>query len=182
VGFALDDAGDQFFTGSEVADTGDCSDLNDFEREVFVNHISPQVITPIWASNLNSAGDITNLMGVALDHTGTYAYVTDADNNYVVRVTLTNNVAVTMGTAGTGNSQFRFPHGIACDRSGNVYVVDSTNYRIQIFDKDLVYISQFGTEGTGPGQFENPFGVAVDKNGYIYVSDVTNNRIQKFAP
>ena len=89
---------------------------------------------------------------------------------------------MTMGTEGIGNSQFHSPHGIAVDRTGNVYVADTTNYRIQIFDKDLTYISQFGGEGTGAGQFESPWAVTVDKYGYIYVTDTGNNRIQKFAP
>jgi tripartite motif-containing protein 71 len=38
-----------------------------------------------------------------------------------------------MGSEGSGNEQFDYPTGIAIDSSGNVYVVDSNNYRIQAF-------------------------------------------------
>jgi DNA-binding beta-propeller fold protein YncE len=182
VGLALDGAGDQYFTASLVADTGDCHVLNDFSRELFVDHISPHVITSVWASDTSSSGDNSNPMGVALDHTGTYAYFADSDNNYIIRVTIASSAFLTVGTSGSGNGQFRFPHGVAVDRSGNVYVADSTNYRIQVLDKDLNYITQFGSEGTGSGQFENPWGVTVDKNGYIYVVDAGNHRVEKFAP
>ena len=48
------------------------------------------------------------------------------------------------GSIGTGNGQFFMPNGIAVDASGNVFVADSGNNRIQEFDSDGNYQSQFG--------------------------------------
>ena len=84
------------------------------------------------------------------------------------------------GSYGTGNDQFDQPAGIAIDNSGNVYVTDSNNNRIQKFTAEGTYLSQWGTPGTGNGQFQKPSGLAIDASGNIYVADGQNNRIQKF--
>lgn len=85
--------------------------------------------------------------------------------------------------AGAGPSQFRGAADLAIDnRNGDVYVVDTGNNRVQRFDRDGRFISEFGNAGRGNGQFDRPYGIAIDKDGYIYVADTGNKRIQKFAP
>jgi uncharacterized repeat protein (TIGR02543 family) len=89
--------------------------------------------------------------------------------------------ATKWGSVGSGNGQFySFDH-IAADASGNVYVADYQNNRIQKFSSSGVYITQWGSYGTGNGQFNEPYAVAADASGNVYVSDWINNRIQKFS-
>jgi DNA-binding beta-propeller fold protein YncE len=83
------------------------------------------------------------------------------------------------GSSGSGNGQFSNPHGIAIDSSGNVYVADSNNDRIQKFDNNGTFIKQWGSSGSGNGQFSNPHGIAIDSSGNVYVADSGNKRIQK---
>jgi DNA-binding beta-propeller fold protein YncE len=68
------------------------------------------------------------------------------------------------------------------DASGNVYVADAGNNRIQKFSSSGTLITMWGSLGTGNGQFSNPSGVAVDASGNVYVADTFNNRIQVFSP
>ncbi len=89
---------------------------------------------------------------------------------------------LTWGTSGSGNGQFSYPYGVAVDASGNVYVADRGNNRIEKFDTNGNYLAQWGTSGSGSGQFNQPFGVAVDSSGNVYVADTDNNRIEKFVP
>src|SRR6266571_3391840 len=83
------------------------------------------------------------------------------------------------GTPGGGDGQFNGPEGVAVDASGNVYVADFGNHRVQKFTATGVYRSQWGTSGVGAGQFRFPLGVAVDASGNVYVADNSNFRIQK---
>ena len=68
------------------------------------------------------------------------------------------------------------------DSSGNVYVADTYNNRVQVFNSSGGYQSQFGSGGTGNGQLSNPRGIALDSSGKVYVADYGNNRVQVFAP
>ena len=45
---------------------------------------------------------------------------------------------------GTDNGEFNNPNGIAIDTAGNVYVADSTNYRIQKFTGAGEWLWSFG--------------------------------------
>jgi len=76
---------------------------------------------------------------------------------------------------------FSHPNGVALDSSGNVYVADTGNNRIQKFTSSGQFITKWGSEGNGDGQFSSPHGIALDSNGNIYVADTGNNRIQKFT-
>jgi len=85
------------------------------------------------------------------------------------------------GTPGSGNGQFNNIGGVAVGGSGNVYVSDVGNYRIQKFTSSGAYVTQWGTQGNGNGQFQATHGVAVDASGHVYASDLGNNRIQVFG-
>ena len=65
------------------------------------------------------------------------------------------------GSSGIGDGQFDQPWGVAVDSSGNVYVADSANNRVQKFSSDGSFITKWGSTGTGDGQFNSPTGVAV---------------------
>jgi DNA-binding beta-propeller fold protein YncE len=87
----------------------------------------------------------------------------------------------TWGSSGSGSGQFNQPTDVATDGSGNVYVADAGNDRIQKFDARGTFLSTWGSHGSANGQFNQPTGVATDGSGNFYVADFTNNRVQKFA-
>ncbi len=86
------------------------------------------------------------------------------------------------GSHGTGDGQFYYARGVAVDASGNLYVADPGNSRIQVFTGSGTYLTRWGTFGSGDGQFDAPTGVAVDGSGHVYVVDRGNSRIQVFGP
>ncbi len=93
---------------------------------------------------------------------------------------LTSLSGVSIGSKGTGNGQFDEPTGISANGTGHIFVADTLNNRIQIFDASGKYLDQFGQSGTGNGQFNRPQGIAINGTGHIFVADTLNNRIQIF--
>jgi PKD repeat protein len=84
------------------------------------------------------------------------------------------------GTYGSGNGQFKNPDGVAVDSSGNVYVADNYNCRIQKFSSIGIFLAKWGSKGYEDGQFQYPQGIAADLSGNVYVTDTGSYRIQKF--
>jgi hypothetical protein len=112
------------------------------------------------------------------------------------------------GISGSGAGQMQRPNGIAIDSSGDVYVLEGINFRVQKFNAAGEFILMFGgdvdkttsanictkasghecgvgVEGTGDGFFEPPLSflgnyIAVGADGTVYVSD--QDRIEMFEP
>jgi hypothetical protein len=77
---------------------------------------------------------------------------------------------------GSAANQFSRPLvGVSVDASGNIYVADQSNNRIQKW-------APGATSGTTVVGVLIPMAMFVDASGNIYVSDAGNNRIQKWAP
>ena len=79
-------------------------------------------------------------------------------------------------------SELDNPAGLAVGLNREVYVSETGNDRIQVYNAKGEWIRTFGEPGTGDGQFDDPRGLAVDATGNLYVTDFGNHRIQKFTP
>jgi DNA-binding beta-propeller fold protein YncE len=86
------------------------------------------------------------------------------------------------GGRGSDKGQFDSPTGIAVDASGNIFVADTNNARIEKFAPSGAFLSAMGIKGNGFGQLGAPNGIAVDKAGNIYVADAARHRVEKLAP
>lgn len=124
--------------------------------------------------------------GVAIDTENRFLYVVDTQNDVVVVFDADNfKVLRKIGVAGkkhtlTDPGTFSLPTNVAVDKDGNVYVTDTLNNRVQIFDADGKFISMFGKNGDGPGYLARPKGIAVDGDGHIWVMDAVQQRVQVF--
>jgi DNA-binding beta-propeller fold protein YncE len=76
-------------------------------------------------------------------------------------------------------NEFYGPRGIAVASNGDVYVADTGNRRIEVFDANGRYLFSFGSSGSAPGQFTEPSSVAVGGDR-VYVADYWNQRVQIF--
>ena len=85
--------------------------------------------------------------------------------------------------AGSGTGKSSLPWGIATDpTTGNLYVSEVGNDRVQEFSCRGSFIAAFGSPGSGNTQFSGPRAVAVSSTGTIYVADTLDNRIEEWMP
>jgi DNA-binding beta-propeller fold protein YncE len=74
------------------------------------------------------------------------------------------------------------PRAVALSEEGRVYVADTGNDRIVVFDRMGQRAGTIGHSGSKPGALESPASVAVGSDGRLYVADTGNDRIQVFTP
>jgi sugar lactone lactonase YvrE len=117
---------------------------------------------------------------IAIDANG---HAFEVGDDHVVRKydAANGTLVVQWGSYGTGPGQFNQPQGVALDAAGNVYVTDTYNHRVQVFDNNGGFLMQWGGYGSSPGQFYRPMGIGVAADGKIYVGDTWNNRVQIFG-
>jgi len=85
------------------------------------------------------------------------------------------------GSHGSGDGEFDRSEGICRAPSGNVYVADMNNNRIQYFTATGSFLGKWGTKGTGQGQFMGPEDIGINSGGTVYVIDYGNDRVQYFT-
>jgi sugar lactone lactonase YvrE len=108
-------------------------------------------------------------------------------NGQLLHTSLTPALIKTVAGTGEGieDDEFRFPTGIAVDGSGNIYVADQFNHRVQKWvpgASEGITVAGVAGQGDGADQLNYPMAVAVDAKGNLYVSDAANSRIQMFTP
>lgn len=75
-------------------------------------------------------------------------YVSDGYGNARIhKFTPSGELMLSWGESGTGPGQFNVAHNIGCDADGLVYVADRENQRVQIFDPDGNFVSQWNNLG-----------------------------------
>jgi DNA-binding beta-propeller fold protein YncE len=127
--------------------------------------------------------------GLAVDNENRFLYVADSelDQVLVYDADPPYKLLRTIGKASgkhdlTTPGDFARPTNVAVDKDGNVYVTDTFNDRVEVFDADGNFIRTFGKAGDGPGYFARPKGIAIDADGHIWVADAVQDRVQVFTP
>lgn len=101
-------------------------------------------------------------------------YVSDGYvNSRIVEFNPAGEFVRKWGTKGTGDSQFNLVHDVTVDQQGRVYVADRANERIQVFDPDGKYLTQWNGMGAPWGLYY------AAKESAIYMCDGKHNRIVK---
>lgn len=84
------------------------------------------------------------------------------------------------GAPGTGPGEFDRPSGIVRDPSGDLYVTDTNNHRVQRFSANGEYRGAWAGGGASATSF-SPRGIALDGHGRVFVVDGQAGDIQVFT-
>ncbi len=116
---------------------------------------------------------------IAVDNSG-HVYL--AEGNQIVSYTITGSSFATYLPPITVTTPGAVLQGLSVDPSGFIYVVDSANKEVDVFNPSGSSVATLGPI-TAPGQqFSSPFGVTVDSIGAVYVTDQGNGNVVKFQP
>ncbi len=136
-----------------------------------------------WGSFGSADDQFSYPAGAAIDSSGNI-YIADGNNNRIMKFSspgvLVGKWVSGSGSSGQGNGEFFNPESIAVDSSGNAYVADTANNRIQKLTTSGVFVTKWGVSGAGDGEFAMPYGIALDTTGNVYVADTNHQCIQKF--
>ena len=75
--------------------------------------------------------------------------VDNSNDSYLPVVQYTGKMrpVVSVGTQGKGRGEFNSPFGVVVEhKSENIYVVDQSNNRVQVFDREVKYLFEFGSD------------------------------------
>ncbi len=158
----------------------------DHDGYIYVADTSPGVVKK-YDSSYNCMSQIPvpyEPRDVAVD-TDNYIYIALRNNTAssvpgVVKYTPAGNYDAEWGYYGSDEGDLNKPEGIDVSPDNCIYVADTGNSRIQVFDKYGNFLFKWGRFGTQDGEFKHPTSIAVGPMGNVYVADTGNHRIQVF--
>jgi DNA-binding beta-propeller fold protein YncE len=150
----------------------------------------------VWKATLGmmysegvSNKQFNNPMGVTVSVVDNRIYIADTKNNRVqVFNGITNAYITTIGNkkgeSGNDKNHFNNPTSVAVSSHNRIYVTDTYNNRVQVFDgnNNYKYITTLGDRDDPNKNFKGPIGVAVSLNidNRLYVADTNNNCVKVF--
>jgi DNA-binding beta-propeller fold protein YncE len=145
----------------------------------------------VFDKNHKVEGQITDHVadpgGMAIDDENRFLYVADAGQDLVLvydadKLTYIRQIGITgKKHTLTDPGTFAVPTNVAVDADMNLYVADTYNNRIEVFDADGNFIRAWGRAGDRPGTFMRPKGIAIDVDGHVWVADGMQDRVQCFT-
>ena len=104
-------------------------------------------------------------------------FVGEWAGNRIQKVTKEGQFLSTFGSQGSLNGQLNQPWGCAIGKDGKVYIADSGNNRVQVFNPDGTFSCIIG----GGGDTSQPRAVALDPNGNVHVAIYSDNVMKVFS-
>jgi RHS repeat-associated protein len=118
-------------------------------------------------------GELSAPQGIAYDPANELLYVSDTGNNRIVNFTLAGKLGLNgFGEKGAGELQFNSPQGITAEPSGNLWIADRGNKRLEAVTDKGKYVA---VAGVGQGEYED---VAVC-SGKLYATDYAGERVDE---
>ena len=84
------------------------------------------------------------------------------------------------GKPGSGEGELFHPTNIALGPDGDIYVVETSNFRVQRFSAEGKPVRTYGSVGSTLGSFARPKGIAMDRAGRLLVGDAAFQNVQIF--
>jgi sugar lactone lactonase YvrE len=133
-----------------------------------------------FLNTIGKPGGFPNPVDVEYDRINKRVIVVDNKLHQVFIYSETGDSIMTIGKRGEDDGDFNYPQSAAVDSSGNIYVVDAFNFRIEEFNSDGKFLRKYGQQGNIFGTFARPKGIAIDTYQNIYIVDASHQNFQIF--
>lgn len=153
---------------------------------------TPTPLAPVellWETSGGPGLPLEDPFQLAIDPQGNL-WITDGKNSRFQIFAPDGAFLEAWGTAGSGAGEFDFVDSglfggfgagaVAFDASGNIYVADMGNKRIQKFASDRTFLTAWGSQGFEDGDFYGIADLVVDEEGRVYVADYMQSTLQVF--
>lgn len=153
--------------------------VTDYNNALVTVKLWAPLVTP-WGSSGSALGQFLNPCDIATHYATRNIFVADTGNDRIQKFRASTNPITSWPCQvwvayGTGQGQVKQPVALAIDQStGDVYVSDRGNNRIQKFDKGGHFIVARNNLWAS--------GMSVDSEGYLYISLIRSNKIYKLTP
>jgi DNA-binding beta-propeller fold protein YncE len=127
---------------------------------------------------LGSAERLLRPAGIAFDPERNRIYITDSKKHEVHAYDYNGKHLKLVAD----DIDVYYPIGIAVHPNGKIYVVDSMNFRVNVFNPDYSYDFSFGEHGDMPGMFARPKYIAINQEGMVFITDAAFGNFQIFHP
>ncbi|QDV14904.1 NHL repeat protein [Rosistilla oblonga] len=129
-------------------------------------------------------GEFSFITDAVRDSAGNYYTGEYSDIDRIQKFSPAGEFLMQWGSTGSEPGQFVRPQSLAIDRHDHLWVADSCNHRIQVFETsgpEPTLVRAWGEFGHQPGQLYYPYGITLgEESDCIYVCEYGNDRIQKF--
>ena len=120
--------------------------------------------------------------GIAIHPLNQRVYIAEYGNHRVQILNPDLTFSSSFGSEGRGDGHFNYPWDVAFDSTGNVYVADFSNCRIQVFTVEGQFLRKFATgKDIGDGELKCPIGISIDSEDVVYVCEWNNHCISVFT-
>lgn len=153
-------------------------------------HVGTEGVIDSFGGFGSASGEFSEPWDVVLDADGNI-YVADTWNHRIQKFDADGRYLTSWGgpvqatAVGLPEAQGLFygPRALALDgENALLYVADTGNKRVQVFDLQGRFVREFGGGGRGPGELDEPVGIAISAQGIVAVADTWNRRVQLFDP
>lgn len=126
-----------------------------------------------YGSNGTGAGQFQSVRDIL--YSSGYLYVTDIGRYKVIKYSVAGSYITEWGGNGSADGKFNYPWGIDADSSGNIWVADRNNERIQKFNSAGTFLAKYTAESP------KCYGLAIDEDNNVYVTDYDSVKVFKYS-
>jgi DNA-binding beta-propeller fold protein YncE len=160
------------------------SDAIDASGNVWVTDFANARVKEFSASGelIRTISGVSAPSGIAINKGAGLVYVADFHTSDIDEFSASNGKLIRrFSEVGIGKGQMITPTGVGVDSSGNVWVSDYGNFRIDKFSSTGAFIADYGSYGSGQGQYNQPQGITIDSSNHVYIADEGNDRVEELS-